>query len=187
MRKLAWFSGGFAAACLWASYRGLGALPAGIAAALLAAALAAWLATRPPTDEDTICLRRPGEKKTRYTVYQIARRGLALTLGGVLAFGWAGVYYELFRVPAEQWIGDGIALSGEVSSYPSPTSIGGYSVTVHLDGGFFAPDVLAYGPTDWSELKPGDRLSCAARVKSSDRAWGDETTYYTAKGVYLIA
>ena len=46
MRKLAWFSGGFAAACLWASYHGPGAFPAGIAAALLAA-LAAWLASRP--------------------------------------------------------------------------------------------------------------------------------------------
>ena len=191
MRKLAWFSGGFAAACLWAGYREPGALPAGVAAALLAAALAAalaaWLATRPRTDVDALFLRSPGERKTRYAVYQIARRGLALALGGVLAFGWAGVYYGLFRIPAQTWIGEETALSGEVVTYPSPTSIGGYSVTLHLDGGFFAPDVLAYGPADWSELKPGDRLSCAARVKSSARAWGDETAYYTARGVYLIA
>ena len=187
MRKLAWFSGGFAAACLWASYQGLGAFPAGTAAALLAAALAAWLASRPRAGGDPLFLRRPGEQKTRYAVYQIARRGAALALGSLLAFGWAGVYYELFRVPAEGWIGEETALSGEVSGYPSPTSIGGYYVTVHLDGGFFAPDVLAYGPADWGDLKPGDRLSCAARVRSSQRAWGDETAYYTARGVYLIA
>ena len=188
MRKLAWFSGGFAAACLWASYRGLGALPAGIAGVLLAAALTAWLASRPRLDEAPYFLRRPGEKKNRYTVYQAARRGLALALGIVLALGWAGVYYALFRAPAEKWIGDEAALSGEVVAYPAPTSIGGYSVTIHLDGGFSAPDVLAYGPADWSGLKPGDRLSCAARVVSSARAWGDDTTtYYTAKGVYLIA
>ena len=187
MRKLAWFSGGFAAACLWASYREPGALPAGIGAALLAAMLAAWLAARPPAGEDPFLLRRPGERKNRYTVYQIARRGLALALGGVLALGWAGVYHRLFRAPAERWIGDETTLSGEVATYPSPTSIGGYSVTVHLDGGFFAPDALAYGPADWSALEPGDKLSCAARVKSSARAYGDETTYYTAKGVYLIA
>ena len=187
MRKLAWFSGGFAAACLWASYRGPGVFPMGTAVALLAAALAAWLAARPPASEASIFLRRPGEKKTRYTVYQTARRGVALALGAVLAFGWAGVYYALFRVPAEEWIGDETALSGEVVTYPAPTSIGGYSVTVRLDGGFFAPDALAYGPADWGGLQPGDRLSCTARVKSSARAWGDETTYYTAKGVYLIA
>lgn len=187
MRKLAWFSGGFAAACLWASYRGPGALPAGIAAAVLAAMLAAWLASRPRSDEDALFLRFPGERKTRYAVYQTVRRGLALALGGVLALGWAGVCFELFRAPAEGWIGEDAALSGEVVTYPSPTSIGGYSVTIHLDGGFFAPDVLAYGPAGWGVLEPGDRLSCIARVKSSAVAYGDETTYYTAKGVYLIA
>ena len=187
MRKLAWFSAGFAAACLWASYQGLGPLPAGIAGALLAAALAAWLATRPRTDRDALFLRFPGERKNRYVVYQIARRGAALTLGAVLALGWAGISYKLFRAPAEEWIGEETVLSGEVSGYPSPTSIGGYSVTVRLDGGYFAPDALAYGPADWGDLKPGDRLACTARVKSSQRAWGDETTYYTARGVYLIA
>ena len=187
MRKLAWFSGGFAAACLWASYRGVRALPAAAAGAFLAVMLAAWLASRPEVGGDPLFLRRPGERKVRYAVYQTARRSLALALGAVLAFGWAGVYFELFRAPSEVWIGEETALSGEVSSYPSPTSIGGYCVTLHLDGGFFAPDALAYGPADWSGLKPGDRLSCTARVQSSARAWGDETTYYTARGVYLIA
>ena len=187
MRKLAWFSGGFAAACLWASYHGPGTLPAGIAAALLAAALAAWLAARPRTDEDALFLRFPGERNARYNLYQLARRGLTLALGALLAFGWAGAYDKLLRAPAEKWIGEETALSGEAASYPSPTSIGGYSVTIHLDGWFLAPDVLAFGPADWSGLKPGDRVSCAARVKSSQRAWGDETAYYTARGVYLIA
>ena len=187
VRKLAWFSGGFAAACLWASCRGTGPLPAGTAGVLLAAALCAWLASRPRTDGDALFLRFPGEQKTRYAVYQTARRGVALALGAVLALGWAGAYFALFRAPAEEWIGDDTALSGEVSAYPSPTSIGGCSVAVRLDGGFFAPDALAYGPADWGDLRPGDRLSCAARVISSQRAWGDETAYYTAKGVYLIA
>ena len=187
MRKLAWFSGGFAAACLWASYRGAGPLPAGIAGALLAAALCAWLASRPRAGEAPLFLRCPGERRARYAAYQLARRGVALAMGAALAFGWAGVYYELFRAPAEEWVGEETALSGEVVAYPTLTSIGGYSVTVHLDGGFSAPDALAYGPADWSGLKPGDRLSCAARVVSSVRAWGDETTYYTARGVYLIA
>ncbi|MDE6260490.1 MAG: DNA internalization-related competence protein ComEC/Rec2 [Oscillospiraceae bacterium] len=189
MRKLAWFSAGFGAACLWACYVDLGPVPVAIAAALLGLMLAVWLTTRPREDEHPILLRRPREKGplSRWTLYQFSRRGLALCLGGVLAFGWAGAYFALFRAPAEQWVGDEVTISGEVSSYPAPTSIGGYSVTVHLDGGFFAPDALVYGSADWGGLKPGDHVDCTARVKLSTRAYGDETTYYTAKGVYLLA
>ncbi|MBD5133809.1 MAG: DNA internalization-related competence protein ComEC/Rec2 [Clostridiales bacterium] len=189
MRKLAWFSAGFAVACLWACYCDLGPVPVAIAAALLGLALAVWLTTRPRPHEHPILLRRPKDKRplSRWTLYQFSRRGLALCLGGVLAFGWAGAYFALFRAPAENRVGDEVLLSGEAASYPAPTSIGGYSVTVHLDGGFFAPDALVYGSADWGGLKPGDRVVCTARVKPSTYAYGDETTYYTAKGVYLLA
>ena len=189
MRKLAWFSAGFGAACLWACYFDLGPVPVVIAAALLGIMLSVWLATRPGRDEHPILLRRPKDKRplSRWTLYQVSRRGLALCLGGVLALGWAGAYFALFRAPAENWVGEEVSISGEVSSYPNPTSIGGYSVTVHLDGGFFAPDALVYGSADWGGLKPGDRVACTARVKPSTNAYGDETTYYTAKGVYLLA
>lgn len=187
MRRLAWFSAGFGAACLWASYRGMGAVPVGIAAALLAVSAGVWLFVRPGAGDDPFLLRRPEKRKARYSAYQAARRCLALALGGALAFGWAGAYFQLFRAPAQRFVGDGTALSGCAASYPTPTSIGGYSVTVHLDGGFFAPDVLVYGPADWAELQPGDHISCTARVKSSVNAYGDETAYYTAKGVYLLA
>lgn len=187
MRKLAWFSAGFAAACLWASYFEMGAAPVLTAAALLGLALAAWLPTRP--NEHPILLRRPRDRGplSRRTLYQVSRRGLALCLGGLLALGWANIYFSLFRAPAEDWVGDETAISGEVSSYPVSTSIGGYSATVHLDSGFFAPDALVYGSADWGALKPGDRVACTARVALSIRAYGDETTYYTAKGVYLLA
>lgn len=189
MQKLAWFSAGFAAACLWASYFELGAAPVLTAAALLGLALAAWLRVRPRPNEHPILLRRPKDRGplSRWTLYQLSRRGLALCLGGLIALGWAGAYFALFRAPAENWVGDEAAISGEVSSYPTPTSIGGYSATVHLDGGFFAPDALVYGGPDWGALKPGDRVACTARVTLSTRAYGDETTYYTAKGVYLLA
>lgn len=185
MRRLAWFAAGFGAACLWASY-GMG--PVQLLGPLFLA-LGGWLATRKRFLDHPLLLRRPKDKGllSPYTLYQVSRRGLALCLGAVLALGWAGAYFVLFRAPAEHWVGDGTAISGEVSSYPAPTSIGGYSVTVHLDGGFFAPDALVYGPEGWGGLTPGDRVACTARVKLSDRAYGDETTYYTAKGVYLLA
>lgn len=189
MRRLAWFSGGFAAACLWACRGDMGAVPMGTAAALLGLMLAVWLKTRPGENDHPILLRRPREKGplSRFTLYQISRRGAALCLGALLALGWASAYFSLFRAPAEDWVGEDVAVSGEVSSYPAPTSIGGYSMTVHLDGGFFAPDALVYGSADWGGLKPGDRVACMARVKLSTHAYGDETTYYTAKGVDLLA
>lgn len=185
MRKLAWFAAGFAAACLWACYD-LG--PVYLLGPLLPA-LGVWLSTRPRGSGEAILLRRPAGKdlRPRYKLYQLSRRALAFCLGGVAAFGWAGVYSALFRAPAEGFVGEGVPISGQVSSYPVPTSIGGWSVTLRLDGGFFAPDALAYGPEEWGTLKPGDRLTGTARVKSSRRAHGDETTYYTAKGVYLLA
>ena len=189
MRKLAWFSGGFAAACLWACYFEADGPAFLAAAALLGLALAVWLSVRPGDRESPILLRKPRDKGalSRYVRWQCSRRAVAFCLGGVLALGWAGAYFALFRAPAEGWIGEETVLSGEVASYPEPTSIGGYSVTVRLDGGLFAPDALAYGPEEWGSLKPGDRISGRARVKSSERAYGEETTYYTAKGVYLLA
>ncbi len=122
MRKLAWFSG----ACLWACYD-IG--PVQLLGTLLLA-LGGWLATRPSTGHPPLSPPPTKDKGplSRYVVFQVSRRALALCLGAVLAFGWAGAYFALFRAPAQRWVGDQVALSGEVSSYPAPTSIGGYSV-----------------------------------------------------------
>ena len=183
MRKLAWFAGGFGAACLWACYglQGLSWL-----SSILLLVWPIWLATRPRPGEGPILLRR-GENKKRYWWYQISRRGLALCLGALAAALWAATYFSLFRAPAERMAGEEVSISGEVASYPVETSIGGYSVTLRLGEGLLAPDALAFGPEDWAGLKPGDRLSFTGRLRPSDRAFGDETTYYTAKGVYLMA
>ena len=186
MRRLAWFAAGFAAVCLWACYGTPGPVPAAAAIVLPALALAAWLRVRPRPGEHPILLRRPKEKGplSRHSLYQLSRRGLALCLGGLLALGWSAAYSALFRAPAERWAGEDVFLSGEVCSYPAPTSTGGYSAALRLDGG---PDVLVYGTADWGGLKPGDRVSCSARVEPSALAFGGETAYYTARGVYLLA
>lgn len=184
MRKLAWFSGGFALACLLSAYALGGLLPALIAAGIFAAALTAALATRPRgTESPDLSLLPAG----RRAVFQIVRRLAALCLGAALAFGWAAGYAALFRAPAEALAGTEQAITGTVASYPQETSIGGRSLTVKLDGGLTAPDVLLYAGPDWAGLRPGDRIACTARLKSSDFLYGDETTYYTAKGIYLLA
>lgn len=186
MRKLAWFSVGFAAACLFACYVGSGLAPILTAAALWALSLIVRQSVRPRPGEPPILLRRP-KRKGRWALYQLSRRGCALCLGALLALAWSAGYGAVFRAPADRWVGDGVALSGEAVSYPTATSIGGWSVTVHLDGGLNAPDVLVYGPADWGGSKPGDRVACTARVTPSTQLRGSETTYYTARGVYLLA
>ncbi len=186
MRRLAWFAGGFGAACLWACYFPPGTRPMLIAALAAGLGLAGWLSTRPRAGEHPVLLRR-GRDKGRYKLYQLSRRVLALGLGAASALLWASAYSALLRAPAEGLAGEEVFLSGEVASYPVETSIGGYSVTLRLGEGLLAPDALAFGPEDWGGLKPGDRVAFTGRVQPSARAFGDETTYYTAKGVYLIA
>ena len=184
MRKLTWFAGGFGLACLFACY-GLGGIWAAVAAAgLLILAAAAWLRTRPGATESADVRQFP---RPRRAAFEAGRRLTVLCLGALLAFGWFAAYAGVFYQPAGESAGTEKVISGTVSSYPVETSIGGYSMTVRLDGGFRAPDVMLYASEDWGTLKPGDRVRCEARLKASDVLYGDETTYYTAKGIYLLA
>lgn len=183
MRKLAWFASGFGAACLLSCYFSTGLLPALLCGAVFVLSLLVWRALRPRATERwdfTLFPRR------RRVPFQICRRLMAAALGGTLAFLWFAGYTALFRAPAEELAGTEQTISGYVTTYPEETSIGGYSVIVRLDREFHSPDVLLYGSGDWDELKPGDRVICTARLAASNRMRGDETTYYTARGIFLL-
>ena len=183
MRRLAWLAGGFGAACLLSCYLFGGLIPAVVCALLCGLSLLIWYGVRPKGYESPDVSLLP---RRRRMPFQIFRRAAALFLGGALAFLWFSAYFTLFRAPAAELAGTTRTIFGEISSYPEETSIGGYSMTVRLDGDFRSPDVLLYGSTEWGSLKPGDRVTCTARLKSSDLLYGDETTYYTAKGVFLL-
>ena len=184
MRRLTWFSAGFGAACLLSCYGVGGLWPALAALALWAGAALLWRKSRPQTGESPDVTRFSA---CRRGIFEAARRGAALCLGGALAFLWFAAYGALFYAPAAELAGTEQTISGTVSSYPKETSIGGWSMAVRLDGGLRAPDVLLYGSADWGGLKPGDRVACTARLKEATRLYGDETTYYTARGVFLLA
>lgn len=175
MRKLAWFSGGFALCCLLCCYG-----PAGLYRPLLPAFAGGALALR------LLCLQLARRPRPAERLPAALRRGLALLLGGALAAGWFWGWTALFRAPADRLAGQTLTLSGTVSSYPAATSIGGCSLTVGLDGGFAAPDVLVYTGAEWADLAPGDHVTFTARLEPSTLMRGDETTYYTAKGVFLL-
>ena len=174
MRKLAWFTVGFALLCIAVCYGPDGILlPATLGGAALAAAGLLLV----------LCFR---SSRTRTRLFQASRRLLAAGLGCLLAAGWFRGWNALFRTPADALAGDTRTLSATVLTYPQETSIGGRSVTVSLDGGITAPDVLVYGTADWGDLLPGDTLTFTARLAPSDFLYGDETTYYTAKNLFLL-
>lgn len=175
MRKLAWFVAGFAAACLLCSY----AAP-DLWRPLLAGSAALTLAVLIPWQ--TLRRRDP----PRGQAFAILRRVFALALGTVTAAGWFGGWSALFRTPAASMAGETRTLSGTVLSYPEGTAIGGYALTVTLDGGVTAPDVQLYATADWGELQPGDQVTFTARLVTAETLRGEETTYYTAKGVFLL-
>ena len=184
MRKLAWFSAGFGMACLLSCFAGGGLTAALVAAGLCALCLLLWGKARPRLTESPDPSLLPARR--RYT-FQLSRRGAALCLGGAAAFLWFSAYSLLFYAPAMELAGTEQTISGTVSSYPTATSIGGRSMTLRLEGLPGSPDVLLYGSAAWDGLKPGDRVSCAARISASDHVYGDDTTYYTARGVFLLA
>lgn len=172
MRKLAWFAGGFAACCLLCTLCG--------GRALLPAAFFALLAAAAPV------LRRVCRGSLSRRLPGIARRGLALALGGLAAAGWFTLWSALFRAPADAMAGQTLSLTASVTTYPVETSIGGRSLTLSLDGGITAPDVLVYAGADWGDLAPGDHIAFTARLERADQIYGEETTYYTAKGIFLL-
>ncbi|HIT32271.1 MAG TPA: ComEC/Rec2 family competence protein [Candidatus Enterenecus stercoripullorum] len=184
MRRLTWFSGGFAIVCLLACYGLGGPLSAILTMVLGFGALVVWRFTRLKKNEHPNLSLLSARRRR---LLGLSRRLLALCLGGVLAWGWFAAYAALFYAPAQALAGTDETISGTVSSYPEQTSIGGWSMTLRLDGDFRAPDVLLYGSEEWGDLKPGDKVTCQARLEGSTRMYGAETTYYTAKGVFLIA
>ena len=184
VRKLAWFSCGFALACLLSCYGAGGPLPALLCLAATALALLLWRASRPrPGEHPDLSLLPKGRRRQ----FALSRRALAACLGGALAFGWFSAYSALFYAPATDLAGTEGVISGTVTSYPEATSIGGWSLTMTLEGGLRAPDVLVYADESWGDLKPGDQLTAQARLEGSQLMYGEQTTYYTAKGVFLIA
>lgn len=171
MRRLAWFTAGFAAACLVCCYALTGwRLLLAASAVLALAALFPWLALR----------------RQRGRGFAVFRRALALCLGAAAAAGWFGGWTALFRAPAQAMEGQTLELSGTAAAYPVGTSTGGWSLAVSLDGGFAAPDVLLYAGEGWDALRPGDRVRFTARLAAAGQIRGDETTYYTSKGIFLL-
>lgn len=170
MRKLAWFCGGFGAACLLFCAGAGGLAAAAVCALLLLFAL----------------LVKAVSGHTG-AFFQVSRRAAALLLGAALAFLWSAAYSALFRAPALKLAGTEQTVTATVLTCPENTSIGGRSFAAELEGVDSSPHALFYVTADWAGLLPGDQFTCTARFRSADTLYGEETTYYSAKGVFLLA
>ena len=112
-----------------------------------------------------------------------------LVLSGVsVGLLWTATFHHLVMEPARALDGRTVRLEAVVEEYPQQTDYG-YSVVVRSDlGGLRKPLTLLYVDEQGAELRPGDRISVIAHCTLADHSLsGEEITYYTAKGVFLLA
>lgn len=114
-------------------------------------------------------------------------RASLMAFGLAFGFLWTWGHDAVFFAPARLLDGQERQISATVSDWPYATDYGSaLQVTLHLDG---TPDLKAilYADGDYTALTPGDALSCTADLRRADLRYGEETEYYRAKGVALIA
>ena len=165
MRKLAWFALSFSAAVLLACYWiPLGALP--------------WLALLcGGGGGGGLCLLLgKGDQRTR---------GLLLTLGLAAGLLWFWGWTALFYAPGAARAGTEGALTATVLEEPEETDFG-IRVEVEADCGVPVRTLL-YAGTEYGGLRPGDRIAGIARFQAADYRQGENVTYYTSKGIFLVA
>lgn len=105
-----------------------------------------------------------------------------------LSFGflWSSLYTTFYFAPAEKLMYETIKMEATVKDFPMKTQYG-YFVSANggtKDGPAF-PMTLALS-NDFSDLKPGDKVTAISYVKPADQ--NDEIPfYYRAKHIYLFA
>lgn len=112
----------------------------------------------------------------------------------LIAFGWtAGLlwtagYRFVFYDPARQLDGAEGILSATVIDWPQRTRFGS-SVLVELHP-IQGPDIktlISASNKMYAELKPGDEITCSAVLHLADVSYGEETEFYHARGIFLLA
>ncbi len=165
MRKLAWFAAAFSGAVFLAVYLlpEAALVPAGACCALAALA---GLALR-------------GRARLRI---------LLLCFGLAAGLCWTGVYWALVRAPALRLAGTEGTVTATVVDWPQENSYG-TSVLAEVSGadGRAVKTLLHLNGAEAAELRPGDRLTVTASFRMADTMAGEDTSYYYAKGVLLIA
>lgn len=179
MRKLMWFSLGFALACLLAVYllSEAALAPAALGAALLWGAGALLLR-----------LRGPGSGRLKRLLGKAAGgRSACALLGLSMGLLWSWGYEALVLAPARSLCGQQEQLSAELCAYPVDLSTG-QRVDAWVGSGLNRVRVRFYLYGSRTELRPGDRICGSFRLSRADRDSGGAPDYdLQAKGIVLKA
>ena len=176
VRKLPWFAGGFALACL---------LLAGAVSPMwmlfpALAMVAGWQLSHPKNREDWVAMTAGAPR--RHLLWQVCRRGTAAALGCGVGLCWFCVYYYMVCVPTQDWDGTQ-SISGTVLTQPQQTDTGRCSLVLRLDGG---AEVNLYAPPSWEDVQPGDHVQGSGTVECISLTDRSDVSYYAAKGVFLL-
>ena len=176
VRKLPWFAGGFALACL---------LLAGAVSPMwmlfpALAMVAGWQLSHPKNREDWVAMTARAPR--RHLLWQVCRRGTAAALGCGVGLCWFCVYYYMVCVPTQDWDGTQ-SISGTVLTQPQQTDTGRCSLVLRLDGG---AEVNLYAPPSWEDVQPGDHVQGSGKVECISLTDRSDVSYYAAKGVFLL-
>ena len=166
MRKLMWFTLGFGGACAWGAYFANQHDTVLVIAALLIAALAAYL----------------GRDRKFF-------RPIAMLCVGVAAgIGWFWAFDTYRLGPVRNLDGETVSVSIRASDFSRETDYG-YAVEgeIQLNEKDYAVYVYLNEQEEPLIIEPGDRISGEFRFKvTTDGDFGD-STYYQGSGIFLIA
>ena len=115
-----------------------------------------------------------------------SRKLRPVVLGLCLALLWCAGYKTIWISPMQSLCREGErSLTATAEAYPTATRYGKAVLVRVKEGGISAPAVLYY--QDDAEIRPGDEISCLAKVRaaSPDNLGRDE--YYASRGVWMAA
>lgn len=165
MRKLAWFAAAFSLAVFLAVYLLPEEILVPVGAICALAALTGLL------------LR--GKARLRM---------LLICFGLAAGLCWTGAYSAIVRAPALRLAGEEARVEAVVADWPQENR---YSTSVlaevRTEQGGRVKTLLYLNGEEVDALRPGDRLTVTASFRMADTMAGEETDYYYAKGILLMA
>ena len=111
-------------------------------------------------------------------------RILLITIGLGMGFLWNAGYTALFLWPAQRLDGEIETIRATVRSFPERTT---YGVKMNLALESVRIQTLLYADKEYADLQLGDEISLTAKFFVSNQPGKENNTYYTAKGIYLLA